>query len=207
MSRWLLPVAALLTLGGYFGPWVDHRAAGLVITGLDMGEYVKFLPPVRAGDVWLWRPGFYAPLVAVAATCALIAYRRALAYPFWARLGLLALAGIAALNLLPPAWTPARLLEPEFRVQTGALVTLLVSVASSPVFAHVPALVVRSAVAILAVAAIGYPVQGCLATLPTIAILYGHPLQPAWGLWLTGIGLVLLMIAVWRMPTTAQPTR
>src|SRR5690606_17869344 len=61
--RWLLPATILLAVAGYFGPWVGHRVAGLVVMGLDLGEYVKFLTPVRAGQIALWREGFYLPLV------------------------------------------------------------------------------------------------------------------------------------------------
>src|ERR1700741_4715779 len=111
MSRWLLPVALVLALIGYFGPWVAHPVAGLVITGLDLGEYVKFLPEVREGTIAIWRPGFYAPLVAVSAAALLAAYRRDFGFAWWLRYPLLALTAIAAFNLVPPAWTPSRLLE------------------------------------------------------------------------------------------------
>ena len=51
LLRWLTPAACLFALAGYFAPWVDNRVAGLVITGLDLGEYVKFLPAVRNGVI------------------------------------------------------------------------------------------------------------------------------------------------------------
>ncbi len=204
MSRLLLPVAVLLTLAGYFGPWVDHRAAGLVITGLDLGEFVKFLPPVRSGEVWLWRPGFYAPLVAASAACSLAAYRRAYAYPVWLRLGLLAAAAVAATNLAPPAWTPARLLEPEFRVQTAALAILLIGFAISPVLASLSERLWRAIVLLLTAAAILFPAHGYFAALPAISDLYGYALRPGWGLWLTLAGLVLLAVATWPAPSAAN---
>ena len=125
MMRWILPLALLCALVGYFGPWIDHRVAGLIVTGLDFGEYVKFLPAVRTGAVTVWRAGFYAPLVAIGTTALAIAYRTDLAFKWWLRFPLLALAAVAALNLVPPAWTPARLLDPEFRLQTTSLVLLL----------------------------------------------------------------------------------
>ena len=119
LSRWLLPVGGLLALIGYFGPWVDHRVAGLVVTGLDLGEYVKFLPGVRGGEVIIWRHGFYLPLLAVSLACALSAYHRQLHYGWTIRTPLLAAGAIAAFNMLPPAWTPARMLTPEFRLQVN----------------------------------------------------------------------------------------
>ncbi|NJN84002.1 MAG: hypothetical protein HC802_18155 [Caldilineaceae bacterium] len=54
----LLPIAVLVALAGYFGPWVDHPVAGLVVTGLDLGEYVKFLPVILSAEIVLWREGF-----------------------------------------------------------------------------------------------------------------------------------------------------
>ncbi len=145
--RALLPAFGLLALIGYFGPWVDHKAAGLAILGLDLGEYVKFLPAVRSGEIGLWREGFYLPLVAVSLAFSLYAYRAELDYPWYGRAGLLAVAVIAALNLLPPAWTPQRMLTPEFQQQSWGIVICLAAVAFSPVLAWLP----RWASAIIAI--------------------------------------------------------
>ena len=43
------PWPPLATLLGYFLPWIEHPAAGLVVLGLDLAELVKFLYPVSAG--------------------------------------------------------------------------------------------------------------------------------------------------------------
>ena len=205
-ARWLIPLGALLALAGYFGPWVGHPVAGLVITGLDLGEYVKFLPPVRSGAIWLWRPGFYAPLVAVSAGCILVAYRQAPAYRWWMRAALLGVGLVAALNLLPPAWTPARLLEPEFRWQTASLIGLLAGLLVSPFLALLPQRLIAAAVTLLALAGVIFPLQGFFAVLPTIAELYHRPLRPAWGLWLMLAGLLVFTIAFWLpVMRTAAP--
>ena len=68
---------------------MDNRVAGLVITGLDLGEYVKFLPAVRNGVISIWRQGFYIPLVAVSLSCSLIAYRRVWRFALPVKLALL----------------------------------------------------------------------------------------------------------------------
>ena len=196
--RWLLPATLIVTLAGYFGPWVGHKAAGLVIMGLDLGEYVKFLTPVRAGQIALWREGFYVPLVVASLSASLFAFRRELRYPWVVRGLLLAVAVVAALNLLPPAWTPQRMLTPEFRQQAIALAICLAAMAFSPLLALLPRRLVAVAVAAGAIVAAFVPARQFLAVLPTIAELYHQPLTPGWGLWLCAGGLLALAgAALW----------
>jgi hypothetical protein len=190
LRRWLLPLAALLTLAGYFGPWVPHRAAGLVIIGLDLGEYVKFLHPIRSGEISLWREGFYLPLIAVSVALSLHAYRRELAYAWPVKIGLLLVAGVAALNLLPPAWSPPLLLAPEFRLLTAAMLLCLGLAATSPLLALLPAWTSAGIILVLSILAIWLPIQSFLRVLPAIADIYGHSITPGWGLWLMVVGLV-----------------
>ncbi len=206
MTRWLLPSGLLLALAGYFGPWIGHRVAGLVITGLDLGEYVKFLPDIREGRIMIWRQGFYAPLVAVSAASLFAAYRKDFDVRWWLRLSCLALAGIAALNLVPPAWTPARLIEPEFRLQTVTLLLLLAGVALSPFLALLPRRLVVTLVTLLTLIAIAAPLHGFLRVLPAIRTLYNEPLTVAWGPWFMIAGLLLINFAYWRLPATTAPS-
>jgi hypothetical protein len=195
LRRVLIPLAGIVTLAGYFGPWVDHPVAGLVITGLDLGEYVKFLPSVRSGEVIVWRAGFYLPLVAVSLSQSLGAWRPCLGYPLPVRVGMLAVAVIAALNLLPPAWTPARMMTPEFYEQGGALVLCLAAVTLSPILALLPRFVLAFLLALLCGLAVWFPLRDFGRVLPWIAELYGQDLQPGWGMAVAAVGLVLLAAA------------
>ncbi|MDQ1301293.1 MAG: hypothetical protein QG637_1214, partial [Chloroflexota bacterium] len=71
--RWIILIAAIaLGLAGYYGPWAPHKAAGLIVLGLDLAEYVKFLPDVIAGRVVLRREIFYLPLLAASLGASLI---------------------------------------------------------------------------------------------------------------------------------------
>jgi hypothetical protein len=198
MTRWLLPLALLLALVGYFAPWVNHSVSGLVITGLDLGEYVKFLPAVRIGEINIWRAGLYAPLVTVSATATLVSYRRH-HFSIGLRFLLLALAVVAALNLVPPAWTPARLLEAEFRVQTLSLVILMLGVAFAPFLALIPPRVVAAIVVVLTLAALVFPLHAFIRVLPAISALYNQPLIPGWGMWLMVASLIGVAALVVRL--------
>lgn len=199
--RITIPLAALLTLVGYVGPWVPHAAAGLIVTGLDLAEYVKFLHPVRSGEIALWRESFYLPLAAVSLTLSLTAYRKELRYPWPMQIGMLILAGIAALNLLPPAWSPSLLTTPEFRTQTAALLLCLGMAAISPFLALLPRIVSGAAILVLALLALIWPVVNFLRVLPAIEAIYGHTITPGWGLWILAAGLVGMVAGalIWRV--------
>jgi hypothetical protein len=193
LARWLLPVGGVVALAGYFGPWVEHPVAGLVVMGLDLGEYVKFLPAVRAGQLTLWREAFYWPLAAVSLVYALIVFRADLGYRWWLRAGLVAVALAAALNMLPPAWTPQRLLTPEFQQQTATMAVCLAAVLFSPFLALLPRRLTAVLIALLALAGAAVPVWQFARVLPEIAPLYGHTLAPGWGVYglAAGFGAVV----------------
>lgn len=202
--RWLLPLSALLILAGYFGPWVPHRVAGLVVTGLDLGEYVKFLPVVRSGQVTLWREGFYLPLVAVSLTLSLATFRPRLRYGWPLRVLFLLLAGVAALNLLPPAWDQSTFFNPEFQQQIQALALCLGAAAVSPLLALLPRWFSAGVVLALSALALWFPLQAFLQVLPTIRELYHQPLALGWGVYVMAAGLLLLMaVAVVGLLKTA----
>ncbi len=181
--RWLLlGLAAVIGLVGYYGPWVPHKAAGLTIIGLDLAEYVKFLPDVMAGRVALQREIFYLPLFAPSVTAALIAGRRGV-LPVWLRT-LFALASIpCAAAMLPPAWSPTVLLQPEFRVQVVAILLCWLLVPGVLITRYLPERLILALVALLDLAAALGPAWGFLRVHPGIEALYRQTLPLGWGFW------------------------
>jgi hypothetical protein len=168
---------------GYYGPWVPHRAAGLIVLGLDLAEYVKFLPQVTGGEIRLVRELFYLPLAAASLGASLIASRDALAR--WVR-WLLALGAIPlALAMLPPAWSPAVLRLPEFRVQVVVIALCLIAIPCIPLLKRLPDRFVLGIVALMSMLAALIPAWGFLRVLSPIAELYNHPIRPGWGWWLS----------------------
>lgn len=195
---WLAALACGVILLGYYGPWVPHPAAGLVVTGLDLAEYVKFLPAFSAGELNIVREGFYAPLVAVSITLSLIAFRLPLR-PHWLRWPLRLLvvlpAIVAALNLLPPAWSPPLLRTPEFRLQSMLLLVCVGLALLSPLLALLPRRLSALLVAVLAALATWLPTAQFLRVRPHIAALYAKALPLGWGFWLCAAGSLLLLAA------------
>jgi hypothetical protein len=202
---WLPLIASgLVGLAGYFGPWVAHRANGLIVSGLDLGEYVKFIPQVLSGQIAIQREGFYMPLVAGSLIASLLASRRSLSR--WLRI-LLGLGAIPlALAMLPPAWSPATLRLPEFRLQMVALIFCLLMAPAVVVTRFLPDRLVLVLIAALAIPAAILPAWGFLQVRPAVAGLYRQPLRLGWGFWAELIGF--LFVAFWAIAAAlTRPAR
>ncbi len=204
---WLVG-AGLIGLAGYLGPWVPHAAAGLVVSGLDLAEYVKFLPQWAAGQIRMPREVFYLPLLATSVGASLLGSRRRL--PTWAR-WLLGLAAIpTALAMLPPAWSPAALASPEFRLQTLLIFLCLALVPGVLLTRYLPYRLVMVVIGLLALMAAIWPAWGFLQVLAPINELYRHPVGPGWGFWATSFGFLiaafLATAEILRRPTVRNAT-
>lgn len=180
----LLVIVGVGGLVGYFGPWVSHRAAGLIITGLDLAEYVKFIPkttPMR-------REIFYLPLIAASLIASMIASRRFL--PAWLRMwcGLSAIP--LALAMLPPAWTIEKLQSPMFRLQSAIILFCLVMIPLYRCIGALPNRFILSSTTLLAISAAILPAWKFWCTRPVIQELYRQPIPVGWGLWATMIGFL-----------------
>lgn len=184
--RWLaIFLAGLVGLLGYYGPWVPHRAAGLVVIGLDLAEYVKFIPEFASGKIAFRREVFYLPLFAASVGASLLASRRVL--PTWSRWLIAFLAIPLALAMLPPAWNPGILLQAEFRLQSLAIVFCLLLVPGARLLRGVPDRPILVVIALMSLTAAIAPAWGFVQVHAAIEALYRQPLALGWGFWV-GMG-------------------
>ena len=191
LARWMLPIGWCLAAIGFSGPWVSHPTAALTLTGVDMGEFIKFLPGVLDGSLQLVRQWFYLPPFAITASIALLIGAPRLHYARILRaLGLL-LAIPVSLQLLPPAWSPASLLTAEFRAQTVALGISWLLLATYWLLGRLPPWLPSTLSAALCLGAIVLPLWQYLAAKPAIDQVYGHPPSTGWGLILCLSGLAI----------------
>jgi hypothetical protein len=184
----LVLLAAGIGLAGYYGPWVAHRAAGLIVIGLDLAEFVKFLPEVASGRIAFRREVFYLPLVAGSVTASLMASRRFL--PTWLRWILAIGAAPLALAMLPPAWSPVVLLAPEFRLQVLAIVICLMLIPGIALTRYLPDWLILAVIAILATLAAVGPAWAFQRVRGSINHVYGQPPALGWGFWLNLMGFL-----------------
>jgi hypothetical protein len=185
---------ALLGLIGYFGPWIPHKAAALVLTGVDLAEYVKFLPEVRSGTLSVPRELFYLPLFSGSLLLVLLASDRGLAYPWPVRWLMVVMSVPVALFMLPPAWTPQLMQTPEFRVQAVAILVCVLVAASHALLRRSRPILLRLCGVALALAAAIAPVWQFLRVRPLISNVYNKPLAMGWGPYLTTVSFALIVL-------------
>ena len=191
----LLAVALLLAAAGYWGPWVSHRAAALVIPGLDLAEYVKFLPEYRSGRLHVIREGFYLPLLTLSLALSTLSWRKDIWWPRVVRaVGWLASIS-TALAMLPPAWSLAVLRLLEFRLQVIFITVCLVMAMIAPLWRRWRMVWLAWAMAILSIAAVVVPIAQFLMIRPALDRVYGRPIVIGWGPGVMAIGLGLLAIS------------
>jgi hypothetical protein len=192
--RLLLPLGWLLAAVGYYGPWINHPAAALTLSGVDLGEFVKFLPGVVDGSLRVVRQLLYLPPLAVVASVALLIGAQRLRYPWPLRVLVLGLAVPVSVQLLPPAWSPNSLMSAEFRLQTIALGICSLLLGSFWLLGRLPPWLSGSVSAVLSVAAVGLSVWQFWAVKPEIDAVYGRPPAVGWGFYLCMTGLAVLTV-------------
>jgi hypothetical protein len=128
VARRFLWLALILIGAGYFGPWVWHKAAGLNLSADDLGEWIKFLPVWKTGQLPVLRELFYLPIWLTSIGLGLMAGR------IKARPGKIAVLALAVILVLTPLPKYPELLsafrEPEFMLTFWTtVVALLLTVA------------------------------------------------------------------------------
>jgi hypothetical protein len=125
--RYLLWLGLLLIGAGYFGPWVWHKDVGLIQSADDLGEWIKFLPVWKSGQLPVMRELFYLPIWLTSIGLGLMA-GRSTSWPW--KLIVLALSVLLVFTPLPkyPELLSA-FREPEFMlIFWTTMVALLLSV-------------------------------------------------------------------------------
>jgi hypothetical protein len=187
-------LALLFLAFGYWGRWIAHPAAGLNILGVDLPEYVKFVPEARYGVIPINRLVFFAMPVSLASGLILFASLR-MQISVWLR-GLVGLLAIpVALSMLPPAWTPGLLMTPEFRTQTLVIMALIAATFLIPLWKQLIPDWLRGGLFIL-LGVLPLPALSAFFKLmPALEKLYHHPLKPGSGVYFLVLGMLLMLVS------------
>ncbi len=190
----LAPLGMVIGMIGYWGPWVDHRSVALILTGPDMGEFVKFLPAVRAGTEVMIRQLFYLPPFGAAVALVFLAANKDLRYAPLIKIIMLLCVIPLSLALLPPVFTPGLLLSAEFRVQFAALILCLVLLVGQSLFRRLSLKTVAGLLILLSLMAVILPGWQFLSIHEALNRVYGQPVVLGWGLWVTSLGFLVVLV-------------
>lgn len=183
---YLLFAFVLLAALSYWLPWIDHPAAALKLSGQDMGEFIKFIPAFRDGEVKFPRQLFYLPPLICTLALTLTGINRHLPYPRWLRIFALGIALLLLPGLLPPVWgTPQDWFTAEFRWQGIALALGALFVLAHGLFRKIKPLWL--VILLISLALIGLlPAQWAFWRIrPYVWAVYDTPtIHLGWGLWL-----------------------
>jgi len=189
----LAPLGVALAVIGYWGPWVNHKTAALVLSGLDMAEFVKFLPGVRDGSEFMIRELFYLPPLAAALCLALIGSSRLWRYPLWARTIMVIVAIVLAIIVLPPyPFILQALGSDEFRRQFSMAAGCLAVIGGTLLYRRLPRAVVAGLLIVVSLAGAIPPLWQFFSIRSALDRVYGQPIHIGWGLWLTVAGFLVV---------------
>ena len=191
-KTWFL-IGIALALIGYWGPWVNHKTAALALSGLDMAEFVKFLPGVRAGTEFMIRELFYLPPLAAALCLALIGSSRLWRYPLWARAIMVIVAIVLAIVVLPPyPFVLQALGSDEFGRQFLMAAGCLAVIGGALLYRRLPRAVVAGLLIAVSLAGAIPALWQFLSIRSALDGVYGQPIHIGWGLWLTVVGFLVV---------------
>jgi len=193
MLKRFVPLGIALVLVGYWAPWVNHKTAALVLSGLDMAEFVKFLPGVRAGTEFMIRELFYLPPLAAALCLALMGSRRHLRYPLWARAVMVLVAIVLAIIVLPPyPFILQALGSDEFRRQFSMAAGCFAVIGGTLLYRRLPRAIVAGLLIVVSLAGAIPSLWQFLSIRRALDRVYGQPIHIGWGLWLTAAGFLVV---------------
>jgi len=192
MKRFV-PLGVTLALIGYWGPWVNHKTAALVLSGLDMAEFVKFLPGVRAGTEFMIRELFYLPPLCTALCLALMGSNRHFRYPLWARAIMVIIAIVLAVVVLPPyPFILQALGSDEFRRQFSMAAGCLAVIGGALLYRRLSKAIVAGLLIVIPLVGAIPPLWQFLTIHSALDGVYGQPIHVGWGLWLTAAGFLIV---------------
>ncbi|TET54267.1 MAG: hypothetical protein E3J64_02170 [Anaerolineales bacterium] len=180
-----------LALAGCLAPWVDHKTAGLAMTGLELGEFAVAFPHVIREFLYVpWA----AALVSLAlATAGLLESRwRVLLPPLCAAGVLAAVFPYTFVTGLYDGLTSGSPLDLDIRYMGQAQVAVAAAVLAllAVVGWRLPKRLQAVALALIAAAGAGLGLWQYAVLLPSVTAVYGRPVPLGWGLFASGSGLV-----------------
>ena len=190
----LIAIGAIITLIGYFSPWIPHKAAGLALTGFEIAEWIKFAPDVQTGASLVQRADFYWPPVVVAVSLACwSAGRQKWRWHHWS---LILFAGVLSLIPIPLLEDIKNLEGIKTNWPRFALTFLgLLSTSLAMIRRKIPAWFLGGTLVMVSTAGALFVSVAFSTAEPIVERLYYRLLNPGLGFYLTEGGMILLAVS------------
>jgi hypothetical protein len=182
---------------GYLMVWLPQPLAGLSFIGIEIGEWVKFLPQVRSSEIWADRNLFYLPPITLALM--MILWTAGWSNQRWQTWALRGMAVLIAMLALPAL--EAVRFEPvsEWLLRLLLLATVLVSALIFPLTERLPKAAARRAawLAIILLGLLGLimPTWAYLTVRPAVSELFRSEVGIGPGVWLNAAGHLAAVVA------------
>lgn len=195
----LFSAGCTLALAGYFMTWLPHDAAGLSFIGIEIGEWVKFLPQMQAGEIAAGRDLFYLPPFTLGMIMVLYTtgwFNRQ--WSTWLMRGLAVLVSLLAFPSIDAIrFEPAS----EWLLRLVLIGLVMVTVVVISATGRLDRRIIWFLIGMFALGGLVLPTWAFFAVRPAVAALFQEPVWPGSGVWLNAAGhLLLLAVAVyhWR---------
>lgn len=189
----VLPLGLTAILVGYLSVWLPGPSAGLRFIGVEIGEWVKFLPEVQAGNVVPGRDLFYLPPITLALLLILLSAEwSSRRWPTWALRGT---AVVVSLLAFPSLGAIQREPSSEWAVRLGMIgVVVVLAVGIGLVGRRLPWRWLMVGVAVVGAL---LPTWAYLAIRPGAVALIQLPIGIGWGVWLNLLGHGAVGLTQW----------
>lgn len=190
-SAILAPLAFTLIIVGYLTVWLPHPTAGLTLLGIELGEWLQFLPEVAYGQAPVSRNLFYLPPITLGLSIALLTVYWPSRWQTWL-MRLLAIA--AAWMAFPPIPVILQQDPSKWRLRLGAIVLVIVVAAFGGWLKRLPSWLIAIDIIALGIAGAIIPTYAFLAMRPILSHWYASAINIGPGVYLTALGHLLLIL-------------
>ena len=194
VNLWLIPIAVALIFVGFLSVWLPNKAAGLAMLGLEIGEWVKFLPEVQAGQT-ANRTLFYLPPLTLALSVLLwsAGWR---GWQVWLLRALAVAAATLALPSVPDILDTGNLGEMGERLRVGGVMAVAAIALGVGIFGRFATSRLAAPILIM-IGLIGaiLPTYAYFSIRPIIASYLRYTPSVGYGLWLSLLGHLIIIAA------------
>lgn len=209
LRQFFLKTGFTLVLLGYLMVWLPQPVAGLSFIGLEIGEWVKFMPQIRSGQVAVNRNLFYLPPITLGML--LVLWTSGWPNRRWQTWAMRTVAILVAMLAFPALEAILYEGRDQWLVRVLMILAVVVMAFLLPLLDRLPrrrrSTVVWIIMIILAMTGLIFPSWAYLTVRPAAADLFASGVGVGPGVWLNGVGDLMIAIVALTFLIDIGPLR